>query len=675
MGKILEWNDENNPDSPENTFEYERQLRRGLVGIQKIISQDVSFVIPRINWSSGTIYDEYNPDYSSLKLAYSGATKLKDANFYALTFSDDQYNLYKCISNNNNAQSTSEPSGTDLTPVTYADGYIWKYMLTIPLSSQNRFLNDDWIPVSKSIHRSFYSEGQITNVFIDDSGSGYTNNSLTTLTINGDFTGNTDIANVRPILNQVGQFIDIIIDHPGNNYSNVSVVISDSLGNGESYYKGISEIILDEIGEGYIANAVANTSIAISTSGAFQPTSNAIAELNYLNNSILSVDIIGYGSGYDDNVIANTTITISTTGNTQPTTNANAILSYQQTAKLIPVLKDGRLDRISIEDPGINYASNLETYIEIYGDGSNANLIPIINDSGIIEDIIIESKGTGYTYANVAIRGSGTNANAYVSFDIGDLRSTQSLVELSAIDGALYNFNINDGGNGYSIANVTVTGTGENFSGNVVIEDNVITKITVVNPGRNYKYANVTIDGDGTNANITPIYSPEGGHGMNSIKEFFSSALMFYSTIVLDKNHNIRLSNDFRQFGIIKNIKTYNNKNYYESRNGSGCFLLEFDDVTGLVDDAKMHLKTDSEKKFYVVSIEDNNALILNDSDCSLISTDILIDESSNVEYSIANVTYPHINKCSGDIIYIDNREKVEYNESQIVTLKTVLKL
>lgn len=678
LGKVLPWGDENNPDTPIDTLEYESKLRNNIIGIKKITSNDVSYVIRRIDWITGTVYDQYDPNYDETFTASSGATSLKDSNFYVLTVDSDIYCVYKCISNNNGAQSTSKPVGNDLIPIKYPDGYVWKFMYTIPLANRNKFLNDDWMPVSKAILNSFYSDGEISSVIIDNGGFGYTSNLQTTLTVNGDFVGNTSIANIRPVINDAGQFIDVLIDDQGNNYANVDIVINDTLGNGESYFKWVSSVDIDNVGLAYIANAVANTTISIITTGAFQPTANATFTPIFINNVLSKVNIINRGSGYDANVIPNTTISVTTTGDTQPTTNANVIVSFQETALLTPVLVGGKLVDVIIEDTGINYGSNLETYITITGDGTGANLIPIVGETSEIENIIIDKRGNGYTYLNINILGNGSNANAYAEFFSSDLNTSQELVELSAVKGGIHNFRINSGGNNYTVANITINGNGSDFVANTILVDNVINNIEVFNAGKNYTIANVIIDGDGTGANIEPIYSPVNGHGFDAIKELFGSALMFYSTIILDKNKNITLDNDYRQFGIIKGVKKFSNNCYFSNISGSSCYLLTMNNVVGLDNDSVMTLSTDNVfSEFTVIEVDADNdkILVTNKNNRTIKVTDVLIDNSSNVNYTIIEIENPDINKFSGEIIYIDNREKVLYNENQIVTLKTVLKI
>ena len=97
-----------------------------MLAAKRITTSDVSFAIPRRNWTTGTIYDYYRHDYgnritgtTNTQSANSGATNLFDATFYVLNSNND---VYKVLDNNNNAQSTVEPTGTSTSILTTGDG-------------------------------------------------------------------------------------------------------------------------------------------------------------------------------------------------------------------------------------------------------------------------------------------------------------------------------------------------------------------------------------------------------------------------------------------------------------------------------------------------------------------------------------------------------------------------
>ena len=119
---------------------------------KKVTSSDVSIVIPRRNWTTGTVYDYYRHDYgnrvtggTTTQAANSGATNLFDASFYVMS---STFNVYKVLDNNGNTASTVEPTGTSSSILTTGDGYKWKYMYTLSATQQANFLSTDFKAVA-----------------------------------------------------------------------------------------------------------------------------------------------------------------------------------------------------------------------------------------------------------------------------------------------------------------------------------------------------------------------------------------------------------------------------------------------------------------------------------------------------------------------------------------------
>lgn len=65
LGKTLSWGDENNPPLPIDSASYEHDTRNEIISLKAISPNDVAYVIPRIDWISGTIYDQYDDCYST----------------------------------------------------------------------------------------------------------------------------------------------------------------------------------------------------------------------------------------------------------------------------------------------------------------------------------------------------------------------------------------------------------------------------------------------------------------------------------------------------------------------------------------------------------------------------------------------------------------------------------
>lgn len=138
---------------------------REMVFGKKILPTDVSPVITRYNWTSNTRYQAF---YNKSNTLFTVSDSDVEKSFYVYTTSG---NVYKCIDNNNTAESTVEPSHTDLTPREESDGYKWKYMYSVPIGS--KFITDNYIPVvSNSTVQSTLTAG-IDNYFLRNVGNNY----------------------------------------------------------------------------------------------------------------------------------------------------------------------------------------------------------------------------------------------------------------------------------------------------------------------------------------------------------------------------------------------------------------------------------------------------------------------------------------------------------------------
>src|SRR5210317_1607834 len=189
---------DSSPLTPVDSVSQEFHVFDDLLAAKRVVTSDVSVVIPRRNWTSGTVYDYYRHDYghyvtgstSSVITANSGATSLFDATFYVM---NSNYDVYKCIDNNDNATSTEEPTNTGNTIFTTSgDGYKWKYMYSLSAAQQTNFLSTDFMAVAtNSTVASANTDGAIDLVKIKTAGSGGTDGTHTGISIKGDGSGGT----------------------------------------------------------------------------------------------------------------------------------------------------------------------------------------------------------------------------------------------------------------------------------------------------------------------------------------------------------------------------------------------------------------------------------------------------------------------------------------------------
>jgi len=210
VGKTTPWADEESPELPIDSDLYVNNFKNETLFLQKINPADICLLARRIDWTSGTVYDTYDINYSPSSLSYSGASTLHEANFYVMT---DEYKVYKCLGNNYNSPSTIKPNSISSSVHETSDGYVWKFLFQIASSDRTRFLDAEHIPVRKLTGApEFDVNGELDTITVTAPGSGYT--SAPAAVITGDGIGAT--AEVTVV---AGEVTAITITNAGSGYT------------------------------------------------------------------------------------------------------------------------------------------------------------------------------------------------------------------------------------------------------------------------------------------------------------------------------------------------------------------------------------------------------------------------------------------------------------------------
>jgi len=178
------------PPTPNDDVTSEFYNYDDMIGAKLISSSDVSHVIPRRNWTTGTTYDMYEHNISSSNAANSGATNLFDSNFFVMNSSNA---VYKVIENNGATASTVEPTSTSNSIFETSDGYRWKYMYSLTSAETLNFMSTDFIHVSTDSTVSAAAvDGALDTILVVAGGSSFNTSSGSTISaipIRGDGTG------------------------------------------------------------------------------------------------------------------------------------------------------------------------------------------------------------------------------------------------------------------------------------------------------------------------------------------------------------------------------------------------------------------------------------------------------------------------------------------------------
>jgi hypothetical protein len=143
---------------------------RNMIFGKQVQSTDVSLMIRRIDYESNKPYEMYDDQDRALG----------DKDFFAVVNEGGFYNIFKCLNNNNGANSTVTPSitsvGTDGIFYSPVDGYTWKYMYSVNNTTFDKFSNDKYIPYTANTQVIDNAiDGSIDSVKVTVTGSGYSN--------------------------------------------------------------------------------------------------------------------------------------------------------------------------------------------------------------------------------------------------------------------------------------------------------------------------------------------------------------------------------------------------------------------------------------------------------------------------------------------------------------------
>ena len=133
FGKEGAWTNENSPPSVVDCNNARFDAYRNAFALKRIDKANAFHVVARYDWVSEGIYDEYDD-----------TVDLSAKQYYVMT---DEYKIYKCISNNNGAKSTTKPTHTEPEiRVVGDDGYRWKFIGVVTEFGRT-YLTDEYIPI------------------------------------------------------------------------------------------------------------------------------------------------------------------------------------------------------------------------------------------------------------------------------------------------------------------------------------------------------------------------------------------------------------------------------------------------------------------------------------------------------------------------------------------------
>jgi len=400
------------PITPSDSVTEEFYTFDDLLAAKKVGASNVSFVCPRRNWTTATVYDIYRHDYgeyitggTTAQTSNSGASTLHDATFYVLTAAR---NVYKCLDNNGNAASTVEPTGTSTSIITTGDGYKWKYMYTLSAAQQSDFLSTDFMAVAtNSTVSSAAVDGAINIVKIKSAGSSGADGTHTNIDIRGDGSGGKVSVTVSS-----GSVTAVSVTTPGTGYTYGYIRNADIVTAGATGLTGseLDPIIEPKGGHGF--NAVSELGgffVMVNTSLEGTESSNTgdfTAENNF-RKIVLMRDPFSGGSAASANTLRATKAVRFAASPTPGTFSIDEEINQASTGAVGKVVEWDATNRIlhyiqtRFNDEGADSNGNLVAFSGanvITGQGSGATGTPSSTGSESADDITFTS---GYASAEL----------------------------------------------------------------------------------------------------------------------------------------------------------------------------------------------------------------------------------------------------------------------------------
>ena len=348
-------------------------------------------------------------------------------------------------------------------------------------------------------------------------------------------------------------------------------------------------------------------------------------------------------------------------------------------------------------------------------DSSNQFSVQTAAANGAINHVKVTANGSGYfaqsgnvTAANSSTltiaRGAAANDSFYVDSTIY-FKAGKGLGEIRRIIGYDGSNKIVTVNSAYTTATIANTQTQYVISPRVVIKGDSgqtttslakayvsntaggqVRKIDIIAAGLNYGRANVAIVANssyGSGATAQAVMSPPGGHGSVAYKELYAKNVILNAQMVGAEGNTLPTNNDFRTVGIVKDPLLRNG----QAANAAiidQCFRLTLTNVSGDFTADEIVTSSDSaDATGRVVRFSNTNAArtqgILRLTDVKSKGTGLLYTLNSTITGANSGVTAtlsafarPAVREFTGDVLYWEQRDKIERDASQTESLQFI---
>jgi len=340
---------------------------------------------------------------------------------------------------------------------------------------------------------------------------------------------------------------------------------------------------------------------------------------------------------------------------------------------------DGEINTIHVTESGNGYVNSVVT-------------VESFSAACTILTITANTFNSSNLYYGMGIQGKGIIGDVFItSINVESRQVTISNSSYTAAGGV---------GNNYSIVTrVVVDGDGRGFDGSDRMQaipvldplDGSVQQIIVTEDGRDYNYASVLIYGTGSNAAARAIVSPKYGHAYNPAKELNAKNVMISMDIGesgdASESNVISEFTSYRQYGLLLNPYKYGETSpvTYQKANNvvSQAFEIYLDSGPNFDIDEYVYQGIPLNPSFigYVNSRIGDTGLrltrIKGKPSKSLLLKSAAVPTGRQItvgEVETDSWKYGYFQPYTGDIVRVENVEKIQRNEGQTENIKMIVK-
>lgn len=610
-------------------------IYRNLIGLKKIQSSDMQLVVPRRDWVSGTVYDQYE-DHVNI-FGYIDINNVGTANANANTTLAGTVSVA--------ASNVVVGSGTSFTNYIFAGDQI---AVNLAVKTVVSVTNNDHLIVSSNFANT-NTGGSIVLV----------KNNKTVIANSADFSART-VGDVIRINTDDREIVAIrsskvIALNSALTYSNSNIAVYTVSNTypftANNFYVRNSR---DQVFKCLFDNNDASSTV--------EPTID-------IDGQLPESPFILTGDGYKWKYLY---------------TIPAGLKQKFFNSKWMPVLRDqavvagsvdGAIDVIEVLWGGSGHVSggnsNTARIISVTGtDGANANLMARVSN-GVITSVTILAGGNNYTLGTVEV-------------DDNDKLGTVTLPGSVNVSGAIITANLSE--NPYFLANV--------FTNDIVTVNSESRNVVTVSATQLSLNASVNNSATRQTAVITRSdaefniqFSPHGGHGFDPFEELGCHTLMISTELIGNENSTIPVSQvaqlfDFNQVSIVQDplYRFANNTTRYANtsnlRATTRLFVAD-PGVSNFVQDETVYVGSTIATATAVANVAHwdpgDNYLYINNITGTFAVQDAIKGESSGISIPIIEIANSEIKAFSGTLLYTENRKNVVRLDNQIDQIKIIL--